>query len=62
RAADEGIERTIDTTPVIKSIMAAYEDCESKDILPVLFIALHVFRKFHSWSRLRSEADCAMAM
>ncbi|KAK3838965.1 MAG: hypothetical protein J3R72DRAFT_448296 [Linnemannia gamsii] len=42
--------------------MAAYEDCEAKDILPVLFIALHVFRKFHTWSRLRSEADCAMAM
>ncbi|KAF9113710.1 hypothetical protein BGX30_006876 [Mortierella sp. GBA39] len=61
-AADEGIESTIDTTPVIKSIMAAYEDCEAKDILPVLFIALHVFRKFHTWSRLRSEADCAMAM
>ncbi|KAK3837556.1 MAG: hypothetical protein J3R72DRAFT_525856 [Linnemannia gamsii] len=60
--ADEGIESTIDTTPVIKAIMAAYEDCESKDILPVLFIALHVFRKFHSWSRLRSDADCAMAM
>lgn len=42
--------------------MAAYEDCKTKNILPVLFMALHVFRKFNKWSRLRSEADCAMAM
>lgn len=42
--------------------MAVYEDCKTKNILPVLFMALHVFRKFNKWSRLRSEADCAMGM
>ncbi|GJJ79227.1 hypothetical protein EMPS_11587 [Entomortierella parvispora] len=60
--AEEGAESTLDTTPVIDLIMAAYEDCKTKNILPVLFMALHVFRKFNKWSRLRSEADCAMAM
>ncbi|KAF9536814.1 hypothetical protein EC957_009664, partial [Mortierella hygrophila] len=61
-AADRGAERTLDTTPIIDSIMAAYGDCKAKNILPVLFMALHVFRKFNTWSKLRSEADCAMAM
>ncbi|KAF9302631.1 hypothetical protein BGZ74_005064 [Mortierella antarctica] len=61
-AADQGAESTLDTTPIIDSIMVAYEDCKTKNILPVLFMALHVFRKFNTWSRLRSEADCAMAM
>ncbi|KAG9062283.1 hypothetical protein KI688_006615 [Linnemannia hyalina] len=61
-AADQGAESTLDTTPVIDSIMAAYGDCKAKNILPVLFMALHVFRKFNTWSKLRSEADCAMAM
>ncbi|KAG0274869.1 hypothetical protein BGZ96_004060, partial [Linnemannia gamsii] len=61
-ATDQGTESTLDTTPVIDSIMAAYGDCKVKNILPVLFMALHVFRKFNTWSKLRSEADCAMAM
>ncbi|KAG0287552.1 hypothetical protein BGZ96_008539 [Linnemannia gamsii] len=61
-AADQGAESTLDTTPVIDSIMAAYGDCKAKNILPVLFMALHVFRKFNTWSKIRSEADCAMAM
>ncbi|KAF9083101.1 hypothetical protein BGX23_011781 [Mortierella sp. AD031] len=61
-AADQGAESTLETTPVIDSIMAAYGDCKAKNILPVLFMALHVFRKFNTWSKLRSEADCAMAM
>ncbi|KAF9084438.1 hypothetical protein BGX29_002562, partial [Mortierella sp. GBA35] len=61
-AADQGAESTLDTTPVIDAIMAAYEDCKAKNILPVLFMALHVYRKFNMWSKLRSKADCAMAM
>ncbi|KAF8925039.1 hypothetical protein BGZ47_003514, partial [Haplosporangium gracile] len=61
-ATDQGAESTLDTTPVIDSIMAAYGDCKAQNILPVLFMALHVFRKFNTWSKLRSEADCAMAM
>ncbi|KAF9095932.1 hypothetical protein BGX29_008796 [Mortierella sp. GBA35] len=61
-AADQGAESTLDTTPIIDSIMAAYGDCKAKNILPALFMALHVFRKFNMWSKLRSEADCAMAM
>ncbi|KAF9979237.1 hypothetical protein BGZ65_006706 [Modicella reniformis] len=61
-ASEQGDKNTLDTTPVIDSIMAAYEDCKAKNILPVLFMALHVFRKFNTWSKLRSEADCAMAM
>ncbi|KAF8962508.1 hypothetical protein BGZ46_001171 [Entomortierella lignicola] len=61
-AADEGVDGSLDTTPVIDLIMAAYEDCKTKNILPVLFMALHVFRKFNTWSTLRNEADCAMAM
>ncbi|KAF9276058.1 hypothetical protein BGZ68_010296, partial [Mortierella alpina] len=61
-ATDQGAESVLDTTPVIDAIMTAYEDCKMKNILPVLFMALHVFRKFNNWSRLRSEADCAMTM
>ncbi|KAF9079708.1 hypothetical protein BGX23_003395, partial [Mortierella sp. AD031] len=61
-AADQGAESTLDTTPIIDSIMAAYGDYKAKNILPALFMALHVFRKFNTWSKLRSEADCAMAM
>ncbi|KAG0211700.1 hypothetical protein BGX31_001636 [Mortierella sp. GBA43] len=61
-ATDQGKESTLDTTPIIDSIMAAYEDCKAKNIFPILFMALHVFRKFDTWSRLRSETDCAMAM
>ncbi|KAF9319262.1 hypothetical protein BG006_003015 [Podila minutissima] len=45
-------QSTLDTTAVIDSIMAAYEDCKAKNIPPVLFMALHVFRKFNTWSRL----------
>ncbi|KAG0265644.1 hypothetical protein BGZ95_003266, partial [Linnemannia exigua] len=61
-AADQGAESTLDTTPIIDSVMAAYGDCKVKNIFPVLFMALQVFRKFNTWSRLRSETDCAMAM
>lgn len=61
-AADEGTESTLDTTPVIDLVMAAYRDCKAENILPVLFMALHVFRKFNTWPKLQSEADCAMAM
>ncbi|KAF9347662.1 hypothetical protein BGX34_002964 [Mortierella sp. NVP85] len=61
-ATDQGKESALDTTPIIDSIMAAYEDCKAKNILPILFMALHVFRKFDTWSKLRNEAECAMAM
>lgn len=39
-----------------------YGDCKAKKILPVWHMALHVFRKYNTWSTLRSESDCAMAM
>ncbi|KAI1313907.1 hypothetical protein EDD11_002407 [Mortierella claussenii] len=61
-AADIGVESSLDTTEVIDLIMADYKECKTKNILPVLFLALHVFRKFNTWSTLRSEADCAMSM
>ncbi|KAF9333846.1 hypothetical protein BG006_003050 [Podila minutissima] len=38
--AEEGAESTSDTTPIIDLIMAVYEDCKTKNILPVLFMAL----------------------
>ncbi|KAF9915921.1 hypothetical protein FBU30_001640, partial [Linnemannia zychae] len=61
-ATEHGSESTLDTMPVIDAIMAAYENCKSKYILPVLFMGLIVFRKFNTWSKLRSEADCAMTV
>ncbi|KAG9061099.1 hypothetical protein KI688_007728 [Linnemannia hyalina] len=58
----QGVESTLDATPVIDSIMTAYGDSKVNNVLPVLFMTLHVFRKFSMRSKLRSEADCAMGM
>ncbi|KAF9904780.1 hypothetical protein EC991_002350, partial [Linnemannia zychae] len=50
-------EAEIDTGPVIDLIMESYSVCQQNDILPVLFVALHVFRYFNTWSKLESESD-----
>ncbi|KAH7055027.1 hypothetical protein BKA57DRAFT_240904 [Linnemannia elongata] len=50
-------EAEIDMGPVIDLIMDSYNTCRQNDILPVLFVALYVFRHFNTWSKLDSESD-----
>ncbi|KAF9176750.1 hypothetical protein BGZ51_009712, partial [Haplosporangium sp. Z 767] len=52
----------VDTEPVIHEILSSYADCKAKKITSVLFIALHVFRRYNSWEALTSEADCMMSV
>ncbi|KAF9203682.1 hypothetical protein BGZ59_001489 [Podila verticillata] len=47
----------VDTGPVIDMIMESYNTCQQNDILPVLFVALYVFRHYDTWSKLESESD-----
>ncbi|KAG0088514.1 hypothetical protein BGZ92_006066, partial [Podila epicladia] len=50
-------EADADTGPVVDMIMESYNTCQQIDILPVLFVALYVFRHYDTWSKLESESD-----
>ena len=50
-------EAEIDIGPVIDLIMDSYSTCRQNDTLPVLFVALYVFRHFNTWGKLESESD-----
>ncbi|KAG0344255.1 hypothetical protein BG004_004612 [Podila humilis] len=52
----------VDTEPVVDAIMSSYVYCKSKNITSVLFIALHIFRRYNDWAHLVSESDCMMAI
>ncbi|KAI1315858.1 hypothetical protein EDD11_000293 [Mortierella claussenii] len=54
--------REVDTEPVVNAIMSSYMEGKSKDIKCIVFIALHVFRRYTNWTRLVSESDCMMAV
>src|SRR5690554_3414065 len=54
--------REVDTEPVVDAIMSSYTDCKNKNISSIVFIALHVFRRYNNWARLVSESDCMMAV
>ncbi|KAK3808185.1 MAG: hypothetical protein J3R72DRAFT_499332 [Linnemannia gamsii] len=52
----------VDVEPVVDVIMSSYITCKTKKITSILFIALHVFRRYNSWATLTSESDCMMAV
>ncbi|CAO3568614.1 unnamed protein product [Mortierella alpina] len=52
----------VDTELVVDAIMSSYTDCKNKNILSIVFIALHVFRRYNNWTHLVSESDCMMAV
>lgn len=52
----------IDTEPIVEAIFSSYAECKDKNITPILFIALHVFRQYNSWATLVSESDCLMGV
>ncbi|KAG0344748.1 hypothetical protein BG004_004200 [Podila humilis] len=52
----------VDMAPVIDAIMSSYTECKIKKITLILFIALHVFRRFNNWATLTSESDCMTAV
>ncbi|KAG0012690.1 hypothetical protein BGZ82_002454, partial [Podila clonocystis] len=52
----------VDTEPVVDAIMSSYVYCKSKNITSILFIALHIFRRYNDWAHLVSESDCMMAV
>ncbi|KAG0196568.1 hypothetical protein BGX28_009988, partial [Mortierella sp. GBA30] len=52
----------VDTKPVVKAIMSSYAECDEKQILPVFFFALHVFRQYNYWGPMLSESDCLMSV
>lgn len=52
----------VDTKPVVQAIMSLYAECDEKQIMPVFFIALHVFRQYNCWGPLLSESDCLMSV
>ncbi|KAG0196540.1 hypothetical protein BGX28_010003 [Mortierella sp. GBA30] len=54
--------REVNTELVIDAIMSSYTDCKNKNILSIVFIALHVFRRYNNWAHLVSESDCMMAV
>ncbi|KAF9176662.1 hypothetical protein BGZ51_009870 [Haplosporangium sp. Z 767] len=54
--------REIDTEPVVDAIMSSYADCKKKNISSVIFIAMHIFRRYNNWANLASESDCMMAV
>lgn len=43
--------------PVVDAIMSSYATCKTKKITAILFIALHVFRRYNNWAILTSESD-----
>ena len=47
----------IDTAPVMDEIMSSFEICKDKDILPVFYIAMNVFRKFNDRAGKLSETE-----
>ncbi|KAF9273229.1 hypothetical protein BGZ88_003958 [Linnemannia elongata] len=49
--------RPIDTAPVMDEIMSSFEICKDKDILPVFYIAMNVFRKFNDRTGKLSETE-----
>lgn len=49
--------RPIDTAPVMDEIMSSFEICKDKDILPVFYIAMNVFRKFNDRAGKLSETE-----
>lgn len=54
----EGREpRPINTEPVMDEIMASLGTCKDKDIMPVFYIAMNVFRKFNDWTGKLSETE-----
>ncbi|KAF9276174.1 hypothetical protein BGZ74_003738 [Mortierella antarctica] len=46
-----------DTGPIVDMVMESYSTCQQNDILPVLFVALYVFRHYDTSSKLESESD-----
>ncbi|KAG0221183.1 hypothetical protein BGW41_007135, partial [Actinomortierella wolfii] len=54
--------QAVDTKPVVKAIMSSYSECDEKQILPVFFFALNVFRQYSCWGSLLSESDCMMSV
>ncbi|KAG9319511.1 hypothetical protein KVV02_002816 [Mortierella alpina] len=49
--------RPIDTVPIMDEIMSSRELCKDKDILPVFYIAMNVFRKFSDRVGKLSETE-----
>ncbi|KAF9948268.1 hypothetical protein BGZ70_002282 [Mortierella alpina] len=49
--------RPIDTAPIMDEIMSSRELCKDKDILPVFYIAMNVFRKFSDRAGKLSETE-----
>ncbi|KAG0316768.1 hypothetical protein BGZ99_006703 [Dissophora globulifera] len=52
----------VDMEPVVDAIMSSYAECKTKKITSILFVALHVFRRYNNWTTLTSESDCMMAV
>ncbi|ORZ04287.1 hypothetical protein BCR41DRAFT_362842 [Lobosporangium transversale] len=50
-------EPEINLRSVVDMIMGSYYTCQEKDILPVLFVALYVFRHYNTWCEIESESD-----
>ncbi|KAG0008758.1 hypothetical protein BGZ80_003082 [Entomortierella chlamydospora] len=62
-AESEGRDpEAVNAEPVVDAIMSSYSECKTKKIMPILFIALHVFRRYNNWAALTSESDRMMAV
>ncbi|KAK3820451.1 MAG: hypothetical protein J3Q66DRAFT_171061 [Benniella sp.] len=47
----------IDTSTIVSAILETYKDCAQKDILPVFFAAINIFRIFNDWESKFSETE-----